>query len=92
MDFRPTRCVEGRLMRSDPQPDDPNLETDRGVCPECQGRGCELPKAQGVERGAVSREIGPRSNETHAVVVWFDKRLTDEELRDFEVYCGEWEP
>lgn len=29
------RCVEGRLMRHDPQPDDPDLETDRGPCPEC---------------------------------------------------------
>jgi hypothetical protein len=29
------RCVDGRLMRHDPQPDDPDLETDRGPCPEC---------------------------------------------------------
>lgn len=39
--FRPTRCVDGRLMRHDPQPDDPYLETDRGACPECGGKGCD---------------------------------------------------
>lgn len=33
------RCVEGRLMRHDPQFDDPELETDIGECPECEGNG-----------------------------------------------------
>ena len=33
------RCVDGRLMRHDPQHDDPELETDRGECPECHGEG-----------------------------------------------------
>jgi len=35
-----TRCVDGRLMRHDPMPDDPYLETDIGKCPECEGKGC----------------------------------------------------
>lgn len=35
-----TRCVEGRLLRHDPQPDDPELMTDRGECPDCEGKGC----------------------------------------------------
>lgn len=35
------RCVEGRLLRHDPQPDDPDLETDVGQCAECGGDGCE---------------------------------------------------
>ena len=35
-----TRCIDGRLMRHDPQHDDPNLETDIGKCPECEGNGC----------------------------------------------------
>jgi hypothetical protein len=35
------RCVDGRLMRHDPQFDDPYLETDVGKCPECNGKGCE---------------------------------------------------
>lgn len=35
-----TRCVDGRLYRHDPQYDDPYLETDRGICPECDGEGC----------------------------------------------------
>ena len=35
------RCVEGTLYRHDPQWDDPDLETARGVCPDCNGKGCE---------------------------------------------------
>jgi hypothetical protein len=27
------RCVDGRMMRHDPQPDDPGFETDIGQCP-----------------------------------------------------------
>lgn len=38
---RPVRCVEGRLWRHDPQHDDPDLETDVGACPDCQGHGCD---------------------------------------------------
>jgi hypothetical protein len=38
--YRPTRCVEGRTMRHDPQHDDPELETDIGQCEECDGKGC----------------------------------------------------
>jgi hypothetical protein len=34
------RCVDGRLMRHDPQSDDPDLETDIGECPDCSGEGC----------------------------------------------------
>lgn len=34
------RCIDGRLMRHDPQPDDPELETDVGACPDCSGKGC----------------------------------------------------
>jgi hypothetical protein len=41
MAARPTRCVEGRLFRHDPQHDDPDLETDVGACPECNGKGCD---------------------------------------------------
>jgi len=32
------RCVGGRLMRHDPQFDDPDLETDIGECQECEGK------------------------------------------------------
>lgn len=35
-----TQCVGGRLMRYDPQPDDPYLETDVGKCLACGGNGC----------------------------------------------------
>jgi hypothetical protein len=37
---RPVRCLEGRLLRHDPQFDDPDLETDIGECPACRGKGC----------------------------------------------------
>lgn len=37
---RPHRCVDGRIMRHDPQPDDPGLETDIGECDACEGEGC----------------------------------------------------
>ncbi len=39
---RATSCVDGRLMRHDPQPDDPSLQTDVGQCPDCGGRGCDV--------------------------------------------------
>jgi hypothetical protein len=49
-----TRCIEGRFYRHEPRPDDPDLETDVGECPECEGEGCreldELPNC--VWRGA----------------------------------------
>lgn len=35
------RCIDGQLMRHDPQPDDPDLETDVGKCPDCNGNGCD---------------------------------------------------
>ena len=37
------RCIEGRLFRHDPQYDDPDLETDVGKCPDCDGEGCNNP-------------------------------------------------
>jgi len=75
------RCLDGRLMRHDPQPDDPDLEADRGVCPDCGGRGCEPPKAQGISR---------MSDNDRAILISFDKRLTDDEFRDFHEYVREW--
>lgn len=78
---RPTRCLDGRLMRYDPQPDDPSLETDIGACPECDGRGCEPPKAQC---------LGPPFDDNRAVLVSFSKPLTDAEFLDFCAYCREW--
>jgi hypothetical protein len=44
--FARIRCVQGRTMRRDPQPDDPNLETDIGQCEECDGDGCERAPAE----------------------------------------------
>lgn len=36
-----TRCIDGRIWRHDPQPDDPYLETEIGPCEECNGEGCK---------------------------------------------------
>jgi hypothetical protein len=35
------RCIDGRVLRHDPQHDDPYLETDLGECPLCDGKGCD---------------------------------------------------
>jgi hypothetical protein len=40
--YRSVRCVDGRLMRHHPQLDDPDLETDIGLCSICNGKGCEF--------------------------------------------------
>ena len=48
-----TRCDDGRLMRHDPQPDDPNLETELGKCPDCGGEGCDVL----AERDHIERTI-----------------------------------
>lgn len=78
---RSTRCIDGRLMRHDPQPDDPYLETDIGCCLDCGGRGCELPEVTGVQR---------TTQFSNAVLVTFTKSLTDDEMRDFHEYVKEW--
>ena len=49
------RCVDGRLMRHDPQFDDPDLETDVGKCPECDGEGCAECDACGKMKPGVSK-------------------------------------
>lgn len=47
------RCIEGRLLRHDPQHDDPELETDIGACPDCSGDGiCEPCLEKALERQA----------------------------------------
>ena len=79
-------CVGGRLMRHDPQPDDPYLQTDRGICPDCGGVGCEPPKAE-----SVIRMPDDLPGNTRLLLVSCSKRLTDAELRDFQEYVREWE-
>jgi hypothetical protein len=36
-----TRCIDGRLYQLDPQREDPDFETDLGICPQCDGEGCD---------------------------------------------------
>lgn len=55
---RAHRCVDGRVMRHDPQHDDPYLETDIGQCEECEGGGCDtVCKTCGGE-GEIDQRIG----------------------------------
>lgn len=75
-------CVDGRLMRYDPQPDDPYLQTDLGECPDCDGLGCERPKVLGISR---------RVDNSRVVLVSFSTTLADDEMRDFHEYLREWE-
>lgn len=53
----PVRCLDGRLWRHDPQFDDPDLETDVGPCPNCQGYGCD---EDGESRRTFHEEIAER--------------------------------
>lgn len=76
-----TRCIDGRLYRHDPQHDDPYLETDIGKCPECEGSGCD------VEIKGVGRDAG---NEK-AIVLYFSRRLDDDEMRSLHEFAREWE-
>lgn len=65
-----TRCVGGRLMRHDPQFDDPDLETDVGECPECAGEGfncadCGAPHAEEAWEDYVPHGSGFQQTEQH---------------------------
>ena len=57
MRFMPNgyRCIDGRVMRHDPQGDDPELETDIGKCPFCGGKGC-----RDAETNDELQEVDPR--------------------------------
>ena len=52
--------------------------------PDCDGRGCELPKV--VEFGCIN------GGNSAAIFISFDKPLTDDELKDFREYIEEWAP
>jgi hypothetical protein len=54
---RAVRCVDGRAMRHDPQPDDPYLETDIGRCEECEGAGCGECDACGYTVGHLNKTM-----------------------------------
>lgn len=52
------RCVDGRVMRHDPQHDDPYLETDIGQCEECDMRGCDNVCETCGGEGEIDQRIG----------------------------------
>lgn len=54
--LREVRCIDGRAMRHDPQPDDPYLETDVGVCEKCDGEGCEAVIARELAEQSASEQ------------------------------------
>lgn len=53
-----TRCIDGKLWRHDPQPDDPYLETEVGTCPECDGEGCDRAQSSAALHRARSLKTG----------------------------------
>ena len=52
------RCVDGRLMKHNPQYDDPDLETDCGLCPECASLRAENERL----REALKESVGLQSH------------------------------
>lgn len=64
-----TRCIEGRLYRHDPQPDDPNLEIDIGVCADCDGFGCDQAIEDAIDDEA-ARQILATSDEDALAGNW----------------------
>lgn len=60
------QCVEGRILRHDPQSDDPYLQTDIGSCPDCYGLGCSEENSEKYGKAyfwLVSRADDGRSSE-----------------------------
>ena len=73
------RCVDGRLMRHDPQFDDPDLETDIGECPKCEGKGrncadCNAPHAEETWEDYVPYRGGFRQAELYLCTNCADHR------------------
>lgn len=54
---KPTRCVDGRLMRHDPQPDDPGLETDFEEIAQLQQQVFELKMSLGTLAALMQYDI-----------------------------------
>jgi hypothetical protein len=55
---REHKCVDGRALRHDPQPDDPYLQTDIGECEKCGGKGCDFLDETIWDR-AIERDVTP---------------------------------
>lgn len=65
------RCIDGRLMRHKPFPDDPDFERDVGECPDCGGKGCaqRTTLSDGTQIYPAHREIDPRTGQQQGYVV-----------------------
>lgn len=65
------RCIDGRLMRHKPFPDDPDYEHDVGECPDCGGKGCtpRTTLADGTQIYPGHREINPATGQQKDYVV-----------------------
>lgn len=86
-----TRCIDGRLFRHDPQRDDPDLETDIGTCPECEGRGCDAESSlrdrckafyQTMQTNAMLRQSSPVDDLMAFVMAETGRSAGGESLKD----------
>ena len=78
-------------MRHDPQPDDPDFETDRGECPVCNGDGCEDPSREERMCTVLSDLRLPLKEIVHharnsGASGWYLQRLCDA----WKLLTGEW--
>src|ERR1017187_3356693 len=82
------RCVDGRAMMHDPQPDDPYLEKDIGECLECDGKGCYMgvdgvePLKSGVDRSSHSYLLGVCQYERDKYLAALRSIITTAEMLD----------
>lgn len=90
------RCIDGRLMRHKPFPDDPDYEHDVGECPECAGKGC-VPRttlADGTQIYPGHREIDPATGQQKGYVVLADEERAKGFVRPYRneykhLKCGQ---
>lgn len=70
------RCIDGRLMRHKPFPDDPHFEHDVGECPDCGGKGCtpRTTLADGTQIYPEHRNLKPNGQQQDYVVLAEEER------------------
>jgi hypothetical protein len=99
------RCIDGRLLKHQPFPNDPDFERDVGECPQCSGHGCDRPRLpQGrpnpcdgadFEEAEAARKskaptAQPRESEVAGEIAEIEKRHADDHDGRMVVYDGNW--